>query len=147
MSPYEPFRPRLARLVALVVAALLGVGTLALVLVLPRLYDRDVTLDVVGFLLVGGFGVYFCWRQSSVAAYPDQDGLMVRNLLLTRRLAWPEIVLVRFGPGDPWARLDLADGDTVAVMGIQRSDGARAEREAARLAALVRAHGEAEESR
>ena len=40
--------------------------------------------------------------------------------------------------------LDLEDGDTVAVMAIQKADGAVAGREASRLAALVQAFGEAQ---
>ncbi|MNW69284.1 hypothetical protein D3C74_482600 [compost metagenome] len=53
---------------------------------------------------------------------------------------------MRFGPGDPWVRLDLSDGKALAVMGIQRADGARrSEEQAARLAALVQALGEAPE--
>ncbi len=140
---YAPFRPRLARTVTLVVVVLLAVGTIALVALLPQFYDRDVTLDLVGIALVGLFGVWFCWRQASVVAVPDDRGLYVRNLIFTRRLEWAEIVLVRFGQGRAWAQLDLADGDTLAVMGIQRSDGERAEREATRLATLVQLHGAA----
>jgi hypothetical protein len=36
-------------------------------------------------------------------------------------------------------QLDLDDGDTLAVMGVQRSDGERARQEARRLATLVAA--------
>lgn len=64
----------------------------------------------------------------------------MRNLVHRRRLAWAEIVSVRFGHGRPWVQLDLADGTTLAVMGIQRSDGALANREARRLATLVARH-------
>jgi hypothetical protein len=71
---------------------------------------------------------------------PDEDGLTVRNLMITTRLTWAEIVSVRFGAGRPWVQLDLADGDTLAVMGIQSADGARAEAEARRLATLVARH-------
>ena len=138
---YAPFRPRLARVVTLVVGALLGVGTVALVALLPQFYTRSVVLDLVGISLVGLLGVWFCWRQASVVAVPDARGLTVRNLVVTRRLEWAEIVLVRFGQGRAWAQLDLSDGDTLAVMGIQRSDGERATHEAGRLAALVQAHG------
>jgi len=140
---YTPFRPRLARVVTLAIGVLLAVGTVVLITLLPRLYDRDVTLDLVGIGLVGLFGVWFCWRQASVVAVPDDHGLYVRNLIFTRRLEWAEIVLVRFGQGRAWAQLDLSDGDTLAVMGIQRSDGARAEQEATRLATLVQLHGAA----
>lgn len=144
-NPYAPFRPRFARVVTLAIAALIAAGTVALVAVLPQFYTRSVVLDLVGIALVGAFGVWFCWRQATVVAVPDEQGLFVRNLVYTRRLEWAEIVLVRFGEGRPWAQLDLADGDTLAVMGIQRADGEHARREAARLAALVTAHGPRED--
>lgn len=144
-NPYAPFRPRFARVVTLAIAALIAAGTVALVAVLPQFYTRLVVLDLVGIALVGAFGVWFCWRQATVVAVPDEHGLFVRNLVYTRRLEWAEIVLVRFGEGRPWAQLDLADGDTLAVMGIQRADGEHARREAARLAALVTAHGPRED--
>jgi hypothetical protein len=49
------------------------------------------------------------------------------------------VVAVRFGDGDPWVMLDLRDGDVLAVMAIQRADGAYAQAEARRLATLVAA--------
>ena len=87
-------------------------------------------------LLIAGF----CWRQASVRATVDDEGVTVRNLVYSRRLEWAEIVSVRFGSGRPWVQLDLSDGDTLAVMGIQRADGAYAEAEARRLATLVAQH-------
>ena len=143
-AAYAPFRPRFARVVTLVIGALIAVGTVALIVLLPQFYDRDVVLDLLGIGFVGLFGAWFCWRQASVVAVPDDNGIYVRNLIYSRRLEWAEVVLVRFGEGRPWAQLDLADGDTLAVMGIQRADGDRARQEAARLAALVQAHGAAD---
>ena len=103
---HAPFRPRLARGVAL-----------------------------VGLLISG-----FCLREASVRARVDEQGVTVRNLVFTRRLEWAQIVSVRFGSGRAWVQLDLSDGDTLAVMGIQRADGAYAEAEARRLATLVAQH-------
>ena len=128
-----PFRPRLARAVTLAVAVAVLVLTVVLVLTMPGL----AVLDQVGFALFGLAIVWFCWRQASVVAVPDATGLRVRNLLVTRHVTWAEIVSVRFGQGRAWVQLDLADGDTLAVMGVQRADGERAEREARRLATLV----------
>ena len=96
--------------------------------------------DQLGFALVGLLIAGFCVRQASVQAKVDDDGVTVRNLVYTRRLEWAEIVSVRFGSGRPWVQLDLADGDTLAVMGIQRADGEYAEAEARRLATLVAQH-------
>ena len=128
-----PFRPRLARVVSLAVAAAVVVLTLVLVATMPGL----ATLDQIGFMLFALAIAWFCWRQASVSAVPDDTGLRVRNLLITTHVAWAQVVSVRFGQGRPWVQLDLADGDTIAVMGVQRSDGERAEREARRLATLV----------
>lgn len=130
------FRPRLARLVTLALAVAVLVLTAVIIVVLPNAGP----LDRAGFALVGMLIAWFCWRQATVSARADADGLTVRNLMLTRRLEWTEIVSVRFGHGRPWVQLDLADGDTLAVMGIQRADGDLAEAEARRLATLVAEH-------
>ncbi|ASR56713.1 hypothetical protein CBP52_04525 [Cellulomonas sp. PSBB021] len=96
------------------------------------------SLDVASFAVFALAIVWFCWRQASVRAVPDEDGLTVRNLLVTTRLTWAQVVAVRFGDS-PWVQLDLADGDTLAVMGIQRADGELARAQARRLATLVAA--------
>ncbi|GEL97194.1 PH domain-containing protein [Cellulomonas terrae] len=131
-----PFRPRLARVVTLALALLVLGSTVAIMLAMTVLS----TGDRIGFALVGGLIVWFLWRQASVVARVDDDGLTVRNLVFTRRLEWAEIVSVRFGSGRPWVQLDLSDGDTLAVMGIQRADGDFADAEARRLAMLVARH-------
>lgn len=128
-----PFRPRLARVVPLVIAGLVVVLTGVLVVVM----DSIGTLDRAGFVLFSLAIAWFCWRQASVSAVPDATGLRVRNLLITTHVTWAQVVSVRFGQGRPWVQLDLADGDTLAVMGVQRADGPYAEREARRLATLV----------
>jgi hypothetical protein len=130
------FRPRLARVVTLAVALVVLAGTAVLVVALPGLTPPDVAAFAGFGLLVA----WFCWRQATVRAVPDDEGITVRNLLLTRRLAWAQVVSVRFGQGRPWVQLDLDDGDTLAVMAIQRADGAAADAEARRLATLVARH-------
>ena len=135
-EPTAPFRPRFARVVTIALAVLVLVSTAAIMLAMTVLS----TGDRIGFALVGGLIVWFLWRQASVTARVDDDGLTVRNLVFTRRLEWAEVVSVRFGSGRPWVQLDLSDGDTLAVMGIQRADGAFADAEARRLATLVAMH-------
>ena len=132
----RPFRPRLARMVSLVIA----LGVAALTVLLVAALSKVPWSDRTGMGLVGLAVAWFCWREASVAARPDPDGLTVRNLVLVRHLDWAEIVDVRFGQGRPWVQLDLADGDTLAVMAIQRADGAAADTEARRLATLVARH-------
>lgn len=138
---YATFRPRLARLVTLALMVLVLGLTAALVVALPSIGPEGESFgDQLGMGLLGAGIAWFCWRQASVQACVDRDGVTVRNLLLTRRLTWAEIVSVRFGQGRPWVQLDLADGDTLAVMGVQRSDGAYADAQARRFATLVALH-------
>ena len=138
---HRPLRPRAARLVALPLAALSLAMMVAIALALPRLTGAPVGLgDRIGFVAFGVAVAWFLIREAGVRADPDAEGLTVRNLVRTRRLVWPEIVSVRFGPDRPWVQLDLADGDTLAVMAVQRADGDRARAEARRLATLVALH-------
>lgn len=132
----RPFRPRFARVVNLVIGGAVLVLTALLVAALTQVPWSD----RAGIALVGLAVAWFCWREAAVVARPDEAGLTVRNLVVRRHLDWPEIVDVRFGEGRPWVQLDLADGDTLAVMAIQRADGAAAQREARRLATLVARH-------
>lgn len=134
---HQPFRPHRARRVAYVIAVvwMLVLAGLAFFLPVPL-----TALDRAGFLLVGVLVAWFMHREASVLAIPSERGLRVRNLFLSRQLDWAEIVAVRFGGGQPWAALDLSDGDTLAVMAIQRADGARGVAESRRLATLVEAH-------
>jgi DNA-binding transcriptional regulator of glucitol operon len=138
---YAPFRPRAARVVSAVLAVLTLAGAAAVAVLMPRLENVAFTLaDQVGTVGVALLICWFCYRQYSVSAVADDAGVTVRNLVLTRRVEWAEVVLVRFGDGRPWAQLDLADGDTLAVMGIQAADGDRGAAEARRLATLVALH-------
>jgi hypothetical protein len=132
------FRPRAARWVSGTLAALVALGTALLLILLPGTgLSGYGVLDRLGFVLLGIGIVWFCWRQATVRAVPSDSGLRVRNLATTRTVDWASIVSIRFGQGRPWVQLDLADGDTLAVMGIQRADGEYADAEARRLATLV----------
>ena len=91
-------------------------------------------------LMLLGLGVaiaalLICYAR--IVATPTETGLRVRNLFLTRTIPWSEIEAIRFGGGEPWVTLDLTDGDSIAVMAIQRADGPRGVDEAQRLADLA----------
>ena len=143
---HRPFRARAARLVATVLAGavLMMVGAIALLLPAPvqgQVGGMGMSVaDRVGVVLFGLAVVWFLLRHAGVRALPDDGGLTVRNLLVTRRVAWAEIVSVRFGADRPWVQLDLADGTTLAVMAVQSADGSHAAAEARRLATLVARH-------
>ena len=135
---YAPFQPRRGPVVSVVLAVAVGAMSLGLALFVT---GRVEWWDRAGFVLFGAAVVWFLQRQATVRADPTPTHLRVRNLVHTRTVAWSEVTDVHFGGGRPWVQLDLADGDTLAVMGVQRADGASADAQAARLAALAAAHG------
>lgn len=138
---HRPFRPRRARTMAWAIGAVELVALVLLAVLLPgdgptgfHWYDR------LGVVLIGAVVALTLSRFTRLAAVPDEAGLTVRNVVNTSRLDWAQVVSVRFGGGSPWAVLDLSDGETLAVMAIQRADGDRAVAEARRLATLVELH-------
>ncbi len=138
---YAVFRPRRGALVARVAA----LGSLVVFAVVAFVVPAG---GAVGFSLADrigtfGFGVAvaaFLWRYARLRAVPTPTGLRVVNLVRSHDLEWAEILRVGFSGGAPWVVLELTDTEEVSVMAIQRSDGAFARREAARLAALVAHH-------
>jgi len=96
--------------------------------------------DRLGVLVMAALIGWLMSRYARIEAIPSEAGLAVRNLFYTRQLAWAQIVAVRFDDGAPWVVLDLADGDTLSLLAIQRADGARAVEAARRLATLVVVH-------
>jgi hypothetical protein len=138
---HAPFRPRRARRVAAATAVLQFVVLSIVAMILPSTgplafhwYDR------AGVIVVAALVAWFLSRYVLLVAVPTDESLRVRNLLLGRTVTWAEIVAVRMGNGDPWVTLDISDGDVLAVMAIQRADGAFGRSEASRLATLVAAH-------
>jgi len=138
---HAPFRPRRARFSALAIAAAQFVLLAVIAVLLPgtgpvafQWYDR------LGVVAVGGAVAWFLSRFALLAATPSEAGLRVRNLFVVTDLEWAQVVTVRFGGGGPWVTLDLSDGDTLAVMAVQRSDGEHGAAEARRLATLVELH-------
>lgn len=126
---WRPLGPR-------VMGIALGLALVVIVVVAWFTFDEETrakftifqkgTIIALGLL---GFSAMYALVRSRAEAHADR--LVVVNGYRRRELAWPEIIAVHLPPGAPWVTLDLADGETHAVMGIQGSDGARA-REAAR---------------
>ena len=138
---HTPFRPRMARRVAQALGLLTIAGAAAIMILVPRIENVVFTAgDQIGTAALTAVILWLLWRQAAVRAVPDDRGLTVRNFIVTRAVEWAEIVSVSFGEGSPWVMLDLSDGDTLAVMAIQRADGARGVAESRRLATLVALH-------
>lgn len=134
------FRPRLVRAVGFAIGGLVLLASLVAAVVVPAGFSL---VDRVGFAAFGIAVFVFCYREATVRVDAGPDRLRVRNLFSSRDLEWAEVIAVSFPEGDPWAHLDLADGDTLSTMAIQRADGQRGIRDARHLAALVRERGEA----
>jgi len=134
----EPFRSRRGRIMATGMAvASVALFTVLAVLVAGVDEGGWVIADRVMMAVIGVSLALVLWRWAAIQAVPDASGLTIQNLVGHRHIPWDEIVDVTFDEGDPWASLHLKDTETVAVMAIQRADGASARAEAQRLADLV----------
>lgn len=134
------WRPRRARIVPYVLAAVVVLGMILLAVVMPAPWALG---DRIGLVAIGlaVAGVLHILARSRITA--DDEGVTVVNGLRTHEFEWAELLGVTMSEGAPWPTLDLADGSTVPVLGIQASDGERANRALAELAALIHERGEA----
>ena len=137
------FRPARTRAVLLGLATGLLAAFVVIAVLLPADGARPWhTSDRIWIVLTGLLiaGVLVLLSRPKVAA--DRDGVTVVNLTTRRRLEWAQVLRVNLRTGDPWVYLDLADGTSLAAMGIQPGIGrARALRDARALRALAEAYG------
>lgn len=138
-APYPiTWAPRRTRAVLLPVCVLLVALFAVLAVLLPESWQlSDRIMMVMSGVLFAGVGLMLARPRVSA----DAEGVTVVNFVRTRRLAWAEIVRVNFRQGDPWATLDLADGSSLAAVGIQAGVGKdRAIADARALRDLVEQH-------
>ena len=138
-APFVPRRGRAMAIISGVIATVLA-GVIALLLPGPEVGGKWGPMDKLMVWSLGLAIAALMVRYALIKAWPQEDGLRVRNLILTQTLPWSEIEDVRFGGGEPWVMIEMAEGESVSVMAIQRADGPLGVAEAARLAALVDAH-------
>ncbi|MGV9263091.1 PH domain-containing protein [Kitasatospora sp. NPDC003701] len=131
--------PRRTRAVLVPVCVLLVVMFVAIAVALPASWQfNDRLMMVLSGLLFAGVGLMLARPRVSA----DAEGITVVNFVRRRRLVWAEIVRVNFRQGDPWATLDLADGTSLAAVGIQSGLGkAQAIADARALRDLVERRG------
>lgn len=147
-DPYAPFRPRWGRGVARVVSVIVLLTFAFAAITVPGQEGQKGDWTIADRLLIflSGVGIaYFLHRYSTIIAVPSRQGLFIRNILRQHTLSWSEVLRLQYGGGAPWASVDLIDTDTIAVMAIQKVDGAHATAMAGRLAALIQVHGETAE--
>lgn len=135
------FRPKRTRAVLVTVGvALFAVLTVVALIVPATSPGERVSFVVTGLLFLG---VLLLLSRPHVTA--DEDGITVVNLTTRRRLEWAEVVRVNLRQGDPWVSLDLADGTSLAAMGIQPGIAReRAIADAVALRALAESRGTGE---
>ncbi|MFF2614178.1 MULTISPECIES: PH domain-containing protein [Kitasatospora] len=133
--------PRRTRAVLLPVCVLMVVLFSAMAVLLPENWQlNDRIMMTASGVLFAGVGLMLARPKVSA----DAEGVTVVNFVRRRRLAWAEIVRVNFRQGDPWATLDLADGTSLAAVGIQSGVGKdQAIADARALRDLVEHHAQA----
>ena len=135
---WRPFGARIA-------AWVLGGMLLALVVVVWVALGAEIrgqftffqrtTLVLMGLLL---FGVYNALVRSRVSA--TAAGLTVVNGYRKRSYEWSQVIGVSLRRGAPWGTLDLSDGTTISLIGVQGSDGERARRAVREIRAAIAAN-------
>jgi hypothetical protein len=91
-----------------------------------------ITLVLIGLML---FAAYYALMRCKVSA--TTEGLTVVNGYRKRTYEWSQVIQASLRRGAPWGTLDLSDGTTVSVMGVQGSDGARARRAIREIRAAI----------
>ena len=122
-------RPVRLRRVAFGTAAVVVVLFVAIAALLGRTSSEGVEFgpgDQVAMVLLGALvaaGVLVLARPTVVA---DLDGVRVQNIFTAKDVPWEVVRAVSFPDGTPWAMLDLADDDQIALLAVQAADGQRA---------------------
>lgn len=101
--------------------------------------DRFTFLQRATLVLFGAAMAFASWLMWRCRVTAESDRVVVVNGLKRRDYDWSEVVAVQLRPGDPWATLDLADGTTVSALGLQGSDGERAQQGVRELRVLIEA--------
>jgi hypothetical protein len=140
-------RPVRLRRVAFTTSAVVVVLFVLLAVLLRRSSSEGVEFgpgDQVAMVLLGvlvAAGVLVLARPSVVA---DLHGVRVQNLYTTKEVPWEVVRAVSFRDGTPWAMLDLADDDQIALLAVQAADGPRAVTTVRALRALHARHAAGE---
>jgi hypothetical protein len=131
------FRPGRTRAVLLTAGIAIFVVITTVALLLEQLGPGEkLSFVVTGALL---FAVLALLARVKVVA--DETGVTVVNIASRCHLEWAEILQVNLRPGDPWVFLNLNDGTSLPVLGIQPGIAKeRAIADARTLRALAEAH-------
>lgn len=125
-APLVTLRPQRARVVcAVAAAAVLAVFTFVGLTLRGPVNTGPATFgtgDRVAMIVLGVLGALAIMVLTRPRVDADANGIRVRNLVGGFELPWSAVRSVRFHRGSPWASLELADDDVVAVMAVQATD-------------------------
>lgn len=135
------WRPRTVRMVAYGLGLLIVITFAVMAVILPlewRTFDRAL---LVGFGVLVAGALHLLGRPRLSA---EEDRVLVVNGIRTHVLSWQEILDIQMPEGEPWPCVDLSDGTSLPVMGIQSTDGEDARQAVADFRVML-SRGEAEE--
>ncbi|MFK0111832.1 PH domain-containing protein [Streptomyces sp. NPDC091217] len=131
------FRPGRTRVILLTAGLAIFVTISGVALLLEQLGPGE----KLSFVVTGALIFWALAQLARVKVVADETGVTVVNIVGKRRLEWAEILRVNLRPGDPWVFLDLSDGTSLPVLGIQPGVAKqRAIADAKALRALAEAH-------
>jgi hypothetical protein len=140
-------RPVRLRRVAALIAVFVTATFVVIAVLLGNTRSEGVSFgvgDQVAMVLLGLFvagGILVIARPSLEA---DERSLRVRNIVGSHDVPWEVVRAVAFRDGSPWATLELADDDQLALLAVQASDGERAVTTVRALRALQARHAAGE---
>ncbi|WP_328684576.1 PH domain-containing protein [Streptomyces sp. NBC_01261] len=109
------FRPGRTRAVLLTA----GIAIFVVITTVAMLLEQLTPGEKLSFVLTGALLFAVLAMLARVKVVADDSGVTVVNIVSRRRLAWAEILQVNLRPGDPWVFLNLSDGTSLPVLGIQ----------------------------
>jgi len=109
------FRPGRTRAVLLTA----GIAIFVVITTVALLLEQLTPGEKLSFVFTGALLFAVLAMLARVKVVADESGVTVVNIASRRRLAWAEILQVNLRPGDPWVFLNLSDGTSLPVLGIQ----------------------------
>lgn len=132
--------------VLVVVAALVGWFAFD-----PEIRAMFTWFQIGTLIIIGGVLIAFMMGLGMSIVRADSEGILIRNAMSVRRIAWSDIAGFQYRHGDPWAFVVLAGTDDMSpvgalaehddlvrrqMIGIQTTDGERSRQAVRELQAL-----------
>ena len=140
-SESRTWRPQGLRIVATAALVSVIVLTVAVYIALgPELRTHFTSWQRISTVLmfVGAGVVWWALMRCSLRATDSE--VVVTNGYRRYRYEWAQVVAIRFPQGAPWPTLDLDDGTSRSVVGVQASEGRRSREAVREFRALLDAH-------